>query len=115
VTFVSDSGRLRHNRRSSVPHWHDLEAQKPDNPEIAATGAESEEPRNFRRRGVPNDMSSMAIGGLSPFQQQHWRRTAASLQRPRTLLELDDAQVMLRVRDGDDAAFNYLISRYRRR
>ncbi len=30
------------------------------------------------------------------------------------LAALDDAQVMLRVRDGDDAAFNYLVERYRR-
>ncbi len=33
---------------------------------------------------------------------------------PRALAALDDAQVMLRVRDGDDAAFNYLVERYRR-
>jgi RNA polymerase sigma-70 factor (ECF subfamily) len=56
----------------------------------------------------------MAIGGAFP-------RSSSSIgggqqlrfSDPRTLLELDDAQVMLRVRDGDDAAFNYLISRYR--
>jgi len=33
---------------------------------------------------------------------------------PQSLAGLDDAQVMLRVRDGDDAAFNYLVERYRR-
>lgn len=64
---------------------------------------------------VPTDMSTMAISG-----------TYADAMRPATLPDRptdpfpasgeapDDAQFMLRVRAGDDEAFNYLVGRYRR-
>jgi RNA polymerase sigma-70 factor (ECF subfamily) len=88
--------------------------RKPDNPEFAVPGAESGDPPQLSpAEGVPNDMSSMAIGGAFPASSS----IAGGQKRfsdPRTLVELDDAQVMLRVRDGDDGAFNYLITRYQR-
>ena len=41
--------------------------RKPDNPETAETGAESgESPQLSQVEGVPNDMSSVAIGGAFP-------------------------------------------------
>jgi RNA polymerase sigma-70 factor (ECF subfamily) len=89
--------------------------RKPDNPEIANTGTESGEPPQLSPvEGVPNDMSSMAIGGAFPASSSVGSGQQLRFSDPRTLTELDDAQVMLRVRDGDDAAFNYLVSRYRR-
>jgi len=89
--------------------------RKPDNPEIANTGAESGElPQLSPHEGVPNDMSSMAIGGAFPASSNVGGGQQLRFSDPRTLAELDDAQVMLRVRDGDDAAFNYLVNRYRR-
>jgi RNA polymerase sigma-70 factor (ECF subfamily) len=89
--------------------------RKPANPEIANTGAESGEPPQLSPvEGVPNDMSSLAIGGAFPASSSVGGGQQLRFSDPRTLAELDDAQVMLRVRDGDDAAFNYLISRYRR-
>jgi RNA polymerase sigma-70 factor (ECF subfamily) len=57
-------------------------------------------------------MSSMAIGGALSGPGGEARRLPFS--PPQTLAALDDAQVMLRVREGDDAAFNYLVQRYRR-
>ena len=90
--------------------------RKTDNPESADPGGESgDAPQLSQAEGVPNDMSSLAIGGAfsgSPGVgggQQQLR-----FSDPASLAALDDAQVMLRVRDGDDAAFNYLVERYRR-
>jgi RNA polymerase sigma-70 factor (ECF subfamily) len=88
--------------------------RKSNNPAPEDTSAESEEsPKLSPPTGVPNDMSSMAIGGAFPSPSvpdgQQLR-----FSDPATLAAMDDAQVMLRVRDGDDAAFNYLVQRYRR-
>ncbi len=89
--------------------------RKPDNPEIVETGDESGEPPQLSPvEGVPNDMSSMAIGGAFPAPAALVPGSQFALAILGHLAELDDAQVMLRVRDGDDAAFNYLVGRYRR-
>ena len=89
--------------------------RKPDNPEIVETGDESGEPPQLSPvEGVPNDMSSMAIGGAFPGSSSVGAGQPVRFSDPRTFGELDDAQVMLRVREGDDAAFNYLVGRYRR-
>ncbi len=87
--------------------------RKPNNPEPENTGVESEKPPQLSdTSGVPNDMSSMAIGGAYPTSGAV--RDEQLFRDPATLSGMDDAQVMLRVRDGDDAAFNYLVDRYRR-
>jgi RNA polymerase sigma-70 factor (ECF subfamily) len=87
---------------------------KTDNPEPQNTGAKSEDPpQRSQPAGVPNDMSSMAIGGAYPGSSSVRGGQQLRLS-PATLPGMDDAQVMLRVRDGDDAAFNYLVERYRR-
>ena len=88
---------------------------KSDNPKPENTGAESEEsPQLSESPGVPNDMSSMAIGGAFPASGNLHAGQQVRFDGPATLTGMDDAQVMLRVRDGDDAAFNYLVERYRR-
>jgi RNA polymerase sigma-70 factor (ECF subfamily) len=88
--------------------------RKPDNPEVEETGADSaESPQLPQVEGVSNDMSSMAIGGAFPSSSSAGAR-ALRFRDPSNLAEMDDAQVMLRVREGDDAAFNYLVERYRR-
>jgi len=88
--------------------------KKPDNPENLSTDAESGVAPQLSEIGrVPDDMSTIAIGGAFPGSSigsgQQLR-----FSDPATLAEMDDAQVMLRVREGDDSAFNYLVSRYRR-
>jgi RNA polymerase sigma-70 factor (ECF subfamily) len=59
-------------------------------------------------------MSSLAIGGAFPSSSGLRGEQQLRYSDPQSLAGLDDAQVMLRVRDGDDAAFNYLVQRYRR-
>jgi RNA polymerase sigma-70 factor (ECF subfamily) len=87
--------------------------RKPDNPELADTATESGKPPQLSEAdGVPNDMSSMAIGGAFPASSRAGEQVR--FDDPQALAALDDAQVMLRVRDGDDDAFNYLVGRYRR-
>jgi RNA polymerase sigma-70 factor (ECF subfamily) len=56
----------------------------------------------------------MAIGGAFPGSSSIGTGQPVRFSDPRTFGELDDAQVMLRVREGDDDAFNYLVGRYRR-
>ena len=59
-------------------------------------------------------MSSLAIGGAFTGSPSVGGGQQVRFSDPGSLAGLDDAQVMLRVRDGDDAAFNYLVERYRR-
>ena len=55
--------------------------KKPINPEPEDTGTESgESPQLSEVEGVPNDMSSLAIGGAFPSFQRITRRTATPLQ-----------------------------------
>jgi RNA polymerase sigma-70 factor (ECF subfamily) len=89
--------------------------RKSNNPEPENSGAESAEtPQLSEPEGVPNDMSSMVIGGAYPATGNSREGQQLRFNDPATLASMDDAQVMLRVRDGDDAAFNYLVERYRR-
>jgi RNA polymerase sigma-70 factor (ECF subfamily) len=89
--------------------------RKPPKPEAAATGRESgESPQLSQVEGVPTDMSSLAIGGAFPSSSSVGGSEQLRFSDPQTLSGLDDAQVMLRVRNGDDSAFDYLVGRYRR-
>jgi RNA polymerase sigma-70 factor (ECF subfamily) len=89
--------------------------KKPEEPESATPGSDSaESPQLSEVEGVPNDMSSMAIGGAFPRTSEVSSSPQVRFGDSQSLAGLDDAQVMLRVRDGDDAAFNYLVERYRR-
>jgi len=92
----------------------------------AKSRAESEEsPQLSPSEGVPDDMSSVALGGAIPSgsvlpQHADSRRAGDSESGQlrfgdrQALAGMDDAQVMLRVRNGDDGAFDYLVERYRR-
>jgi RNA polymerase sigma-70 factor, ECF subfamily len=89
--------------------------RNPNNPEAENPVAKSgESPQLSQVKGVPSDMSSMAIGGAFPCSSNARGTLPVRLGDPQSLAGLDDAQVMLRVRDGDDSAFNYLVERYRR-
>ena len=59
-------------------------------------------------------MSSLAISGAFPGTGVAANHVMRIEGRNPALPGLDDAQIMLRVRDGDDNAFNYLVERYRR-
>ena len=89
--------------------------KKPNNPEAVAADSETEKsPQLSEAEGVPEDMSGVAIGGALPYSSGIGGSSQVRFSDPNTLEAMDDAQVMLRVRDGDDAAFNYLVERYRR-
>jgi RNA polymerase sigma-70 factor (ECF subfamily) len=89
--------------------------RKSDNPEQRENGPEADEsPQLSEPEGVPTDMSSMVIGGAFPGSASVRAGEQLRFGDPATLAGMDDAQVMLRVKDGDDAAFNYLVERYRR-
>ena len=86
-----------------------------DNPEPEFPGEESaESPQLSDAEGVPSDMGSVAIDGAFSGQGSSAGSAALHFAATANLREMDDAQVMLRVRSGDDDAFNYLVERYRR-
>jgi RNA polymerase sigma-70 factor, ECF subfamily len=64
-----------------------------------------------QQSGVTKDMGSVAIAqnGFQPAQQ------AASVRTPGVdWSQLSDAEIMLRVREGDDSGFSILIEKYRK-
>jgi RNA polymerase sigma-70 factor (ECF subfamily) len=73
--------------------------------ESSAQGSTSDEAQLSGGDGVESDVSSVALSrGL----------LAAGMQAPAVEGGLSDAEMMLRVKAGDDAAFNYLVQKYRR-
>jgi RNA polymerase sigma-70 factor (ECF subfamily) len=91
-----------------------------EDPDPGADPDFGEAPQLSPSEGVANDMSSAAIGAFACGSVAGSLARANGEQKPRAgdrqaAAGLDqDAQVMLRVRDGDDGAFNYLVERYRR-
>jgi RNA polymerase sigma-70 factor (ECF subfamily) len=58
---------------------------------------------------VERDMATMALEPAQPFATATRTATVAEKQG-----EFSDAELMLRVRDGDDACYSYLIEKYRK-
>jgi RNA polymerase sigma-70 factor (ECF subfamily) len=70
-------------------------------------------PQLSKDHGVTTSVSSLAIdGGMLAHAAAQDR--AGTLIQAFPLDQLSDAEVMLRVRAGDDGAFNYLVDKYRR-
>jgi len=95
------------------------EAASPDAEELGPDAAEigpdaGKSPQLSPTEGVPTGMTSVAIGGAFPVPSSLAGSQQLRFSDPRALAAMEDAQVMLRVRDGDDAAFDYLVQRYRR-
>jgi RNA polymerase sigma-70 factor, ECF subfamily len=57
---------------------------------------------------------SMLVGGAVPGTASSPTAVRGELAEPVVLEMLSDAEVMLRVASGDDAAFDYLVEKYRR-
>lgn len=93
-------------------HWSkDTPAPEPSqNPQLSSPG------------GVNSGVSSFAIEPILPRSAAEAARGASSapsntgvtLSSPVDYEALEDAQVMLRVKSGDDAGFEYLVTKYRR-
>jgi RNA polymerase sigma-70 factor (ECF subfamily) len=89
--------------------------------QTAAENNESHEdpPQPTAETGVEDDMSTMA---LTPRLFEHADRPSGPRYTPATVpaashadgKETDDAAVMLRLRDGDMASFDYLLAKYRK-
>jgi RNA polymerase sigma-70 factor, ECF subfamily len=80
-------------------------------PEDGKEGSEAEDsPQPDDPDGVSRDMASVALN--RPMVQGEG--TAARNAGPANWQSMTDAEIMLRVREGDDAGFNYLIEKYRK-
>jgi RNA polymerase sigma-70 factor (ECF subfamily) len=74
-------------------------------------------PKLSDAEGVPSDMGSAAFERVMPagYVGQKGPGDAVRVQQGGTpTADLSDAEIMLRVKAGDDTAFNYLIEKYRR-
>ena len=72
-------------------------------------------PQLSQEEGVSNDMGTAAFdGGLLPAQSDTSDSARYLRHVPVTLEGLTDAEIMLRVKAGDDDAFNFLIEKFRR-
>ncbi len=84
----------------------DRAAETPKNPQLSAGG------------GVRSGMSSFAMDGVLPMGSPNATGAERDLSdRPDMtvpLKGLTDAEIMLRVKAGDDAAFNLLVEKFRR-
>jgi RNA polymerase sigma-70 factor (ECF subfamily) len=94
-----------------------------DNSEAAATeGGPNHGNHEFSQQlsgedGVTTGMSSVAMDGGVLGNGEHERAAGAvrfTRNTPEALVGLTDAEVMLRVKAGDDDAFNFLIEKFRR-
>lgn len=64
--------------------------------------------------GVRNGMSSMVISGPYPSRADEAARERRQPAVTGNDTTLTDAEIMLKVKEGDDSAFGYLIEKYRR-
>jgi RNA polymerase sigma-70 factor (ECF subfamily) len=64
--------------------------------------------------GVNDGMATVAIGASGANGFQDARQEGSRVSSPVDWSQLSDAEVMLRVRDGDDAGFGILVEKYRR-
>lgn len=82
--------------------------------DASAPLAEPSEPQLSVPEGVKQDVSSVAIDrGLLAIPRPA-PRSGTDSTRAGTVTGLTDADVMLRVKAGDDSAFEYLVQKYRR-
>lgn len=102
----------------SEPHPYRFPAPDPevsgDDPadlraiEQESRGENTISPQPSRPTRVGRDMASMAL------QPAQFATTAQSVEVAVKPGEFSDAELMLRVRDGDDTCYNYLIEKYRK-
>jgi RNA polymerase sigma-70 factor, ECF subfamily len=101
-----------------VAEGWDEEGDAPEgHPEDAETADEAEEssPQPADPNGVSRDMASVAL--TTPGLGQRGAETALGLKPlsgPADWRSMSDAEIMLRVREGDDVGFNFLIEKYRK-
>src|SRR5579871_6499359 len=97
----------------------DDRSPNPQNPAAAAPAQLPSSPGKSTQLSVPNRVSE----GVGSIAMSRGMLAAAGERRPEEVVEhaapavlegLEDSDVMLRVKAGDNAAFDYLIAKYRR-
>ncbi|HEX4065714.1 MAG TPA: RNA polymerase sigma factor [Acidobacteriaceae bacterium] len=87
----------------------------PESPEEGAESVEEAEfpPQPDDPNGVSRDMATVA---LNPGMLEGSRpaRAAGAVAGPADWRAMSDAEIMLRVREGDDSGFDFLIEKYRK-
>jgi RNA polymerase sigma-70 factor, ECF subfamily len=76
----------------------------------------ADSPQPCDRNGVPKDMASIVLDQSTWQGSRPGATPAESVSRGGFVSDwsaLSDAEIMLRVREGDDAGFNHLIEKYR--
>lgn len=97
-------------------------AEAPDSPDLPegwedAEGSEAETTDFMQPEdgpGVSSGMATVSIGARGANGFQNLRQEGSAVSSATDWAQLSDAEVMLRVRDGDDAGFGILVEKYRR-
>jgi RNA polymerase sigma-70 factor (ECF subfamily) len=87
---------------------------KPERQPEQAPTADPKNPQLSADAGVSSGMSSFAIDGVLPIGSPDRTEAAGPLNFGAPVNGLTDAEIMLRVKAGDDAAFSYLVEKFRR-
>ena len=91
----------------------DLESEEPLPPEISDESGETF-PQPPDPNGVSRDMASVALTTPGLGQRADQAQGRQPLSGPIDWRSLSDAEIMLRVSEGDDAGFNFLLEKYRK-
>lgn len=87
---------------------------KPERQPDKGPSGDPKNPQLSADAGVSSGMSSFAIDGVLPLASPDRTGPAGSLNLSAPVNGLTDAEIMLRVKAGDDAAFGYLVDKFRR-
>jgi RNA polymerase sigma-70 factor (ECF subfamily) len=103
---------LCHNDDSQTPE--DCMNFKPERQPDKGPSGEPKNPQLSADAGVSSGMSSFAIDGVLPIGSPDRTGAERLLDLSAPTDGLTDAEMMLRVKAGDDDAFNYLAEKFRR-
>ncbi len=111
-THVPESGEAGRHEAENLPPEEPDESAFEDPEDIATTDAEDDleaqpEPEN----GVQGDMATIA---LNPPFSKGARSETVRASGVTDWSSVSDAEIMLRVREGDDSGFDFLIQKYRK-
>src|SRR5690348_13928187 len=96
--------------RKPDPETAKTRTDKGDNPQLSPFGRVSSSVSSIAMDPIlPRSGAEAAAHGASAG-----RGSGAKITSPVDYGTLDDAQVMLRVKEGDDAGFEYLVTKFRR-
>jgi RNA polymerase sigma-70 factor (ECF subfamily) len=87
---------------------------KPERQPDKVPSGDPKNPQLSTDAGVSTGMSSFAIDGVLPISSSDRTEATGPLHLGAPVNGLTDAEIMLRVKAGDDAAFSYLVEKFRR-